>query len=65
MQSEKDRWEMKLERLQNRTETVWEKVAKLKPSSKDKVELYGSFCSFISGLCAHLEDEHPELKGKA
>lgn len=60
--SEKERWEMKLERLQNRTEKVWGELVKSSLAGGDKAELYGSFWSFIGGLGVHLEEQCPELK---
>ena len=62
--SEKERWEMKLERLRNRTEKVWRELVKSSLTGKDKAELYGSFWGFIGGLGTHLEEQCPELKAE-
>jgi len=64
LKSERDRWEMKLERLQERTNKVLEELAKSSLSGEDKVELYRSFLSFMGGMCAHLEEQYPELKNE-
>jgi predicted transcriptional regulator len=55
LKSEKDRWEMKLERLQERTNKVLEELAKSSLSGEDKAELYESFLSFMGGMCARSE----------
>jgi hypothetical protein len=60
--SEKERWEMRLERLQNRTEKVRRELVKSSLTARDKAELYGSFWGFIGGLGVHLEEQFPELK---
>lgn len=62
MKSEDYRWEMKLQRLLDRIERVWEELAKSNLSSEKKAELYDSFGSFIAGFCVHLEKQYPELK---
>lgn len=64
LKSERDRWEMKLERLQERTNKVLEELAKSSLSGEDKAELYESFLSFIGGMCAHLEEQYPKLKNE-
>ena len=53
---------MKLDRLQNRIEKVLAELMKSKLRSKDKAELYGVYCSFISDVCHHLEKQYPYLK---
>ncbi len=61
MKSEKDRWEMKLERLQERTSKVLKELAKSSLSGEDNAELYESLVSFMGGMYAHLEKQYPEL----
>jgi len=56
------RWEMKLDRLQNRIEKVLEELMKSKLGSKDKAELYRIHCNFISDIQYHLEKQYPYLK---
>jgi len=55
---------MKLERLQERTNKVLEELSKSSLSGEDKAELYESFWSFMGGMCAHLEEQYPELKNE-
>jgi hypothetical protein len=64
LKSENDRWEMKLERLQERTNKALEELMKSSLSGRGKAELYESFCSFMGGMCAHLEEPYPELKNE-
>jgi hypothetical protein len=54
--SEKERCEMKLQRLFDRTEKVWEELMKSKLSSREKTELYDSFISYTTGFMVHLEE---------
>ena len=55
---------MKLDRLQNRMEKVLEELMKSKLRSKDKAELYGIHCNFISDVRDDLEKKYPCLKGE-
>lgn len=55
-------WEMKLDRLQNRTEKILEEFMKSKLGSKEKAELYGIYCNFISDFRYHLEKQYLYLK---
>lgn len=64
LKSERAHWEMKLERLQERTNKVLEELSKSSLSGEDKAELYRSFWSFMGGMCAHLEEQYPELKNE-
>jgi len=64
LKSEKDRWEMKLERLQERTNKVLEELAKSSLSGKDKAELWESFWSFMVEMCVHLEERYPKLRNE-
>lgn len=53
---------MKLDRLQNRIEKVLEELLKSKLRPKDKAELYGISCNFVSDIHYHLEKQYPYLK---
>jgi hypothetical protein len=58
LKSERDRWEMKLERLQERSNKVLEELVKSSLGGEDKAELYESFLSFMGGMCARYLQNH-------
>jgi len=59
---EKERWEMKFDRLLNRIEKLCEGLVESSLSAKDKAEIWECLWSFLGGMSADLVERCPELK---
>jgi hypothetical protein len=62
---EKQRWDMKFERLLSRVEKLCEGLAESSLSAKDKADICTCFWEFLSGMSLHFEERYPELKREA
>jgi hypothetical protein len=62
--TERGHFELELDLMLGRIERIWEDLLKSKLSEKEKNELYHSFCSFLGGFAAKLEEKHPYLREK-
>lgn len=61
MVSEKGHFEMEIDLLFGKIERIWDELIKSKLSEQKKGELYHSFCNFLGGFAARLEEKHPYL----
>jgi hypothetical protein len=59
---EKQRWDMKFERLLSRAEKLCEGLAESSLSAEDKADIWTGFWEFLGGMNLHFEKRYPELK---
>jgi hypothetical protein len=62
MMEEKQRWDMKFERLLSRVEKLCEGLAESSLSAKDQAYIWTGSWEFLGGMSHHFEEQYPELK---
>ena len=60
--AEKQRWDMKFERLLCRVEKLCEGLVESRLSVEDKAEIWKGFWEFLGGMSLHFEEQYPEFK---